>query len=157
MSGKETEGPSPVVMARPVDPLETAQSAADRQYHEQLYQESVSELQAGFERVRELRALDQSVMHHTRAVLIAGRKVRAEYVDWNWKSRPTPAALVELDAILAEALSRHKELGGWDPADDLYCCCCPFVCTTNPCRIVYEATACCAVEQKESPVKRDGG
>ena len=149
--------PTATTMARPVDPVSAAEMAAQRQYHDQLYAECVRELESGLEQVRQLQPAGSSshTLKNTRAVLVRGRKVRAEYVTWNWDRakpndgsgpRPTPAALPELESILEQYLGAHLELGGWDPADDLSCCCCPCACTTGPCRVVYDpSTTCCAV------------
>ena len=135
-------------MMRPADPIAGAEAAAKRAYHAQLYEESVLELQAGVERVRQWHG--PRTFKSTRATVIIGRKVRSEYMDWNWSrpkdggdARPTPAALVDLDAMLSDALQAHVEMGGWDPTDDLSCCCCPFACTTGPCRAVYDPRTCC--------------
>ena len=110
--------PAPMGMMRPADPIAGAEAAAKRAYHAQLYEESVLELQAGVERVRQWHG--PRTFKSTRATVIIGRKVRSEYMDWNWSrpkdggdARPTPAALVDLDAMLPERRAAGARRDGW--------------------------------------------
>jgi hypothetical protein len=134
--------PAPMAIARPpVDPLAAVEDAVKREYHNQLYEESVQQLETELERVRQLH--EARTFKSLRACVIIARTAADEYVECNWSaykngSRPTPAALATLQGILKEALDAHLEMGGWDPADDLSCCCCPVACATGPCRVVFD-------------------